>query len=125
LLATRWLWSSENWRASWWWSGFHRDNSKHCHLLIHLFQKIQQQCEDKWAQKVFVLHDNIKPHTSHQTTQILRIWPCQIMPCLTRWKIHRMVTDSLMTASWCIRSQKSGLLHLSGTYQKMAVVHWP
>jgi hypothetical protein len=44
---------------------------KQCHLLQHPHtpsSEIQQWLKDKRTQKVLVVHDNSRPHTSHQTT---------------------------------------------------------
>jgi hypothetical protein len=47
-------------------------NSVVCYsILTHLCRKIQQQPNDKWAQKVFVLHGIARPYTSRQTTRTL------------------------------------------------------
>jgi hypothetical protein len=65
--------------------------------LSHLHQKIKHWGEDKWVQKVLVLLDSARPHTSCQITQMA----CRVV-----------------SVSHCILYQKISLLHPSGSYQK-------
>jgi histone-lysine N-methyltransferase SETMAR len=42
-------------------------SNTYCDTMTHLPRRIQQWRKGKWARKVFLLHDNARPHSSKQT----------------------------------------------------------